>query len=48
MCETEVVLPRIGECEEGAGVVGWGVVGEGFKAYHFREDRNCGGGKLEL
>ena len=48
MGETEVVLPRVGECEEGAGVVGWGVVGEGFKAYHFREDGNCGGGKLEL
>ena len=48
MGETEVVLSRVGECEEGAGVVGRGVVGEGFKAYHFREDRNCGRGELEL
>ena len=48
MGETEVVLSRVGECEEGTGVVGWGVVREGFKAYHFREDGNCGEGKLEL
>ena len=46
--ETEVVLPRVGKCEEGAGVVRWGVVWEGFKAYHFREDGDCGGGELEL
>jgi hypothetical protein len=30
MVETEVVLSRVGKCEEGASVVGWGVVGEGF------------------
>ena len=48
MGETKVVLPRVGECEEGSGVVRWGVVWEGFKAYHFREDGDCGGGELEL
>ena len=26
MGETKVVLPRVGECEEGSGVVRWGVV----------------------
>ena len=43
---TEVVLPRVGECEEGAGVVRRGAVGEGFKAYHFREDGDCRGGRI--
>ena len=28
--ETEVVLSRVGKCEECASVVGWGVIGEGF------------------
>ena len=48
MGETQVVQPRVGECEEGSVVVRWGMVWEGFKAYHFREDGDCGGGKLEL
>ena len=48
MGETKVVLPRVGQCEKGAGMVGRGVVWEGFKAYHFREDGDCRGGELEL
>ena len=46
MGETKVVLPRVGKCEEGSGLVRWGVVWEGFKAYHFREDGDCGGGRI--
>ena len=46
--ETEVVLPGVGKCEEGFCMVRWGVVWEGFKAYHFREGGDCGGGELEL
>ena len=48
MGETKVVLPRVGECEEGSSVVRWRVIWECFKAYHFREDGDCGGGELEL
>ena len=46
--EAEVVLPGVGKCEEGSSMVRWGVVWEGFKAYHFREDGDCRGDELEL
>ena len=46
--EAEVVLPGVGKCKEGSSMVRWGVVWEGFEAYHFGEGGDCGGGELEL
>ena len=48
MGEANVVKSRVGKCEKGSSVVKGGVVWEGFKANHFGEGGDCGGGELEL
>ena len=46
MDEAKMVCPGVCEREECPGVIGWGVIREGFEADHFRKGRNCGWGEL--